>query len=47
VGFVVHFFDRALVDRLATGCTLLDLEPFEEGGRPRRLWRVTLRRTGP
>lgn len=46
-GFVVHFFDRALVDRLATGCTLLDLTPFEEGDLPRRLWRVTLRRDGP
>jgi SAM-dependent methyltransferase len=46
-GFVVHFFDRALVDRLATGCTLLDLTPFEEGDLPRRLWPVTLRRVGP
>ena len=42
-GFIVHFFDRALVDRLATGFTLLDLTPFEEGGLPRRLWRITLR----
>jgi SAM-dependent methyltransferase len=45
-GFIVHFFDRALVDRLATGFTLLDLTPFEEGGLPRRLWRITLRREG-
>lgn len=43
-GFIVHFFDLALVDRLATGFTLLDLTPFEEGGLPRRLWRITLRR---
>jgi SAM-dependent methyltransferase len=43
-GFIVHFFDRALVDRLATGFTLLDLTAFEEGGLPRRLWRITLRR---
>jgi SAM-dependent methyltransferase len=43
-GFVVHFFDRALVDRLARGCTLEDLAEFEEGALPRRLWRVTLRR---
>jgi SAM-dependent methyltransferase len=43
-GFIVHFFDRALVDRLATGFTLLDLTPFEEGALPRRLWRITLRR---
>lgn len=45
-GFIVHFFDRALVDRLATGFTLLSLTPFEEGGLPRRLWRITLRREG-
>lgn len=45
-GFIVHFFDRALVDRLATGFTLLDLSAFEEGSLPRRLWRITLRREG-
>lgn len=43
-GFIVHFFDRALVDRLATDFTLVDLTAFEEGGLPRRLWRITLRR---
>lgn len=43
-GFIVHFFDRSLVDRLAAGFTLLDLAAFEEGELPRRLWRVTLRR---
>jgi SAM-dependent methyltransferase len=43
-GFIVHFFDRALVGRLAAGFTLLDLTAFEEGGLPRRLWRITLRR---
>jgi SAM-dependent methyltransferase len=44
--FIVHFFDRALVDRLATGFTLLDLSAFEKGSLPRRLWRITLRREG-
>ncbi|NYF60022.1 class I SAM-dependent methyltransferase [Micromonospora purpureochromogenes] len=43
-GFIVHFFNRALVDRLTLGCTLLDVTEFEEGGLPRRLWRITLRR---
>lgn len=43
-GFIVHFFDRALVERLTTGCTLRDVSEFEEGTLPRRLWRVTLRR---
>jgi hypothetical protein len=43
-GFIVHFFDRTLVGRLAAGFTLLDLTAFEEGGLPRCLWRITLRR---
>ncbi|GAC1610994.1 MAG: class I SAM-dependent methyltransferase [Mycobacteriales bacterium] len=43
-GFVVHFFDRPLVDRLADGFHLDDVTAFEEGGLPRRLWRVTMRR---
>lgn len=40
-GFAVHFFPRALVDALAEGWTLREVHPFEEGGLPRRLWRVT------
>jgi SAM-dependent methyltransferase len=43
-GFIVHFFDRSLVDRRAAGFTVRDLVEFEEGELPRRLWRVTLRR---
>ncbi len=43
-GFVVHFFDRSLVERLAAGFDLEDVTAFEEGGLPRRLWRVTMRR---
>ncbi len=44
-GFVVHFFDRDLVDRLAAvGFDLLDITEFTEGALPRRLWRVTLRK---
>ena len=43
-GFVVHFFDRALVERLATGFDIEDIADFEEGALPRRLWRVTMRR---
>jgi SAM-dependent methyltransferase len=41
-GFVVHFFDRALVDRLAAGFHLREVVEFTEGGLPRRLWRVTM-----
>jgi SAM-dependent methyltransferase len=44
-GFVLHFFDRALVDRLAAGFTLVDVTEFSEGELPRRLARVTMRRT--
>ncbi|MBT2676699.1 class I SAM-dependent methyltransferase [Streptomyces sp. ISL-14] len=49
-GFAVHFFDRALVDALATGWTLDEVHAFEEGELPRRLWQITQslpRRTGP
>jgi SAM-dependent methyltransferase len=40
-GFAVHFFDRALVDRLAAGWHPVEVHAFEEGDLPRRLWRVT------
>jgi len=43
-GFIVHFFSRALVDRLAAGWALLGVADFEEGELPRRLFRVTMRR---
>ncbi|WP_274911540.1 class I SAM-dependent methyltransferase [Streptomyces sp. WZ-12] len=40
-GFAVHFFPRHLVDALAAGWRLADVHAFEEGGLPRRLWRIT------
>jgi SAM-dependent methyltransferase len=43
-GFVVHFFDRALVDGLAAGWELLEVDDHEEGRLPRRLFVVTMRR---
>jgi SAM-dependent methyltransferase len=43
-GFIVHFFSRELVERLASGFELLEVAEFEEGALPRRLFRVTLRR---
>lgn len=39
-GFAVHFFDRAMVDTLARGWNLEEVHPFEEGGLPRKLWRI-------
>jgi SAM-dependent methyltransferase len=43
-GFIVHFFDYDLVERLADGFELVDLVDFTEGDLPRRLWRVTMRK---
>ena len=43
-GFIVHFFDRAMVELLANGYELLDVGEFEEAKLPRRLYRVTLRK---
>ena len=42
-GFIVNFFDRTKVDRLAQGYEVLSVDEFEEGAMPRRLYRVTLR----
>jgi SAM-dependent methyltransferase len=44
-GFIVHFFDRALVEQLAPGYDLLEIAEFEEGTLPRRLFRVTMQRS--
>jgi SAM-dependent methyltransferase len=43
-GFVVHYFDRAMVEHLAGGFDLLDIEDFEEGSLPRKLFQVTLQK---
>jgi SAM-dependent methyltransferase len=42
-GFIVHFFDQALIDRLAASFTLIDVTDFTEGELPRQLARVTMR----
>ncbi|HUF09801.1 MAG TPA: class I SAM-dependent methyltransferase, partial [Rhodothermales bacterium] len=43
-GFIVHFFDRAKVSLLTTGYEVLDINEFEEGPPPRKLFRVTLKK---
>jgi SAM-dependent methyltransferase len=43
-GFIVHFFDRGLIERLAAGFELLEVAEYEEGRLPRRLYGVTQRR---
>ncbi len=45
-GFVVEFFDRQKVEQLAGGYEILEVAEFEEGGLPRRLFRVTMRKVG-
>lgn len=44
-GFVVHFFDRDLVERLASDFELLEVDELTEGALPRRLAMVTMRVT--
>jgi len=36
--------DRAKLERVAKGCELLEVDEFEEGRLPRRLFRVTVRK---
>jgi SAM-dependent methyltransferase len=43
-GFIVHFFSRGLVERLAAGFDLLEIREFEEGDLPRRLFLVVQRK---
>jgi SAM-dependent methyltransferase len=43
-GFTVHFFDRDRISHLAAGFDVLGIDEFEEGGLPRKLYRVTLRK---
>lgn len=43
-GYIVHFFTRQTVDRVAEGYTVEAISEFEEGTLPRRLYLVTLRR---
>jgi len=43
-GFIVHFFSREKVEHLAKGYEIVTIEEFEEGGLPRKLFRVALRK---
>ncbi len=45
-GFIVHFFSLEKVHALARGYEILSIDSFEEGGLPRKLYRVTLRKAG-
>lgn len=43
-GFIVHFFSREKVQHLAKGYRLVNIEEFEEGELPRKLFLVELRK---
>ena len=43
-GFIVHFFSNKTVRQLSEGYEILDIERFEEGKFPRRLFKVILRK---
>lgn len=42
-GFIVHFFSAEMVERLAEGYEIVEIERFDEGALPRKLVSVTLR----
>ncbi len=44
-GFIVHFFSPELIERLSDGFEIIDRFEFTEGGLPRRLISVTMRKT--
>ena len=43
-GFIVHFFSREKVERLAKGYELVGVEEFEEGPLPRKLFAVSMKK---
>ncbi|HEY5603253.1 MAG TPA: class I SAM-dependent methyltransferase [Gammaproteobacteria bacterium] len=44
-GFIVHFFNKEKIEHLAKGYEILSVVEFEEGKLPRKLFRVTLRKS--
>lgn len=43
-GFIVHFFSKDKVRHLAQGYQIIEIDEFEEGTLPRKLFRVTLKK---
>tara|TARA_B100000579_G_C22614751_1_gene748983 strand:+ start:161 stop:814 length:654 start_codon:yes stop_codon:yes gene_type:complete len=41
-GFIVHFFSKDKIKRLLSGFDLIDINSFNEGKFPRKLYKVTL-----
>jgi len=43
-GFIVHFFSEEKVKKITDGFTIINIEKFEEGAFPRKLFRVILKK---
>ena len=43
-GFIVHFFDWDKIEHLSSGFDIIDIDEFEEGILPKKLYRVILRK---
>ena len=43
-GFIVHFFSKEKINQLSKGFKVLDIEKFEEGKFPRKLFIVKKRK---
>ena len=43
-GFIVHFFSLEKIKQLSAGFEILNIDSFEEGSLPRKLFRVVLRK---
>ena len=43
-GFIVHFFSKEKINQLSKGFEILDINKFEEGKFPRKLFKVTLKK---
>ena len=43
-GFIVHFFSKEKIKQISKGFKVIDVESFEEGEFPRRLYKVILKK---
>ena len=43
-GFIVHFFSTEKIKQISSGFNILNIESFEEGSLPRKLFQITLRK---
>ena len=43
-GFVIHFFDKKIIENLSEGFKILQIEEFEEGNLPRKIYNVVQRK---